>query len=447
MSEVLVLVVVLAIIVIPIVLIYMFGGALKDKIMGAFNMLKPECTELKAGYDFEQLECTSLKGPGHYCDVTKCKLLKKDGESCLGGLMNASVGSDDCEGRYCLDQSGTTNTLSVGGKCVTPGKTGWGGVSMGNPICGQFKDRDGKIVPCDSTHYCDSLAGPSCQPRKTEGASCGGPINENECADGFFCSSGEGGETGFKCKAKIPIGSTCSAGSDAMCQSGKCGVNLKCIEGGTSVENSTCNPANWSTCSGLPSANCCNAGLYCDGATSTCKKLGAVDTPCTDSRMCLSGACNGSKCVATLAKGACCVGGSTCNNCPGGVGIPDTTTCGGQGGFRCPTDTAATTSHIEPGKCCVGGDTCLKCTGGYPADEVPTSTCVSLRRCPKLGVNEACNDNSWCKTGSCVGGYCQDPNSTLKIKTGGSCWTTSPSLCESGVCNPIIGIVLSGTCA
>lgn len=75
-SSILPILLLLIIIAIPIILIIVFGKTIKEKIASLFNMLKPECTELKAGQDFVQEECTKLKGPGYYCDVTKCKPLK-----------------------------------------------------------------------------------------------------------------------------------------------------------------------------------------------------------------------------------------------------------------------------------------------------------------------------------------------------------------------------------
>lgn len=392
-ESVIIVVVVIAIILIPVILGYFFWDKIKSGFASATAMLTPECTEKAAGQDFEQLQCTTLKGgPGYYCDVTKCKPLKKDGEECVGGAPDSAAGNDDCEGKFCLVQAGHStgaNVLSEGGKCVSPGKTGWGGTGYGGTKC-IMKDRTGKEIGCDPDYYCEGQAGPSCQPRKNEG-------------------------------------DTCTAWSDA-CKSGlTCNGVGKCVKLG--VNGSSCSPGtivadDIKARIGINAAKGCATGFTCTGA-SVCRPMYNSGEACTGDENCIS------------------------NKCVNGV-------CGNSDGseYKIPDGSCKTTiASCQSGKDYYDSNctaTTRRCGDLSTAPKAPYGTCCWDAAGSNSGTacQYICKDGKFHRDDSnCVGkgsNACDDPGVTL-LASGAAC--TYDQECVSGKCDPVLltgGFKISG---
>ena len=218
-----------------------------------------------------------------WCDLVGgivCRPRFRIGEECQNSLIQSI---DVCEiGSRCMaDESGTTRCVAqaaegepcdgVGG-CVD-GTYCVIGTCMGGDI-GQPCDFDGD---CPADLFCADRE-KVCLPPRAEGSEC---REHHHCAAGLYCDS--------TCLAQKRIGEECD-------ETAECEASLYCDYLGIDA-TSTCQPD-------LPTgAECdsreepCTDDAYCPPGITTCTVKVQNGEPCGRSRECVSGYCDGTRCL------------------------------------------------------------------------------------------------------------------------------------------------------
>jgi hypothetical protein len=231
------------------------------------------------------------------------------------------------------------------------------------------------------------------------GLARGGPI----CANGDFCSAGEGEQCGT-CTARKPEGAACA--SILECESFYCAEDGTChtrlADGEPCEEDMQCRSfgCHEGTCGdGEYGGSCadsddCYGGEFClDG---TCVPPRADGEACTSDEQCLD-TCVDGKCGATAGCGAGEVG-DACNgseHCQEGLNCSLDT-------YRCVAAVAiGATCRASYGECVDGS----YCEVEDFSSEEPTGTCTALKP-----DGTACDGSSECESGTCSeAGQCASP--------------------------------------
>ncbi len=303
--------------------------------------------------------------------------------ACVGASPVACTAQDQCH------VAGTCNPAT--GLCSNPAATNGTPCSDGN-LCTQTDTCvggscvGGNSVTCAAQDQCH-LAG-VCNPAT---GVCSNPPKPNgtACDDGSLCT-------------RIDI---CLAGSCMGADPVVCTAQSQCHAAGA------CNPTT-GVCSNppLPNGSACSDG-----------------NPCTQSDICLSGACTGANPVVCAAQDQCHVAGA-CNPATG----------------LCANPAAADGTTCNDANLCTRTDICLagSCVGADPVTCTALGSCHMAGTCnPATGVcsnpprpnSTPCDDGNFCtRQDTCVAGTCVGGDPVL---------CTAQDACHAaGVCNPGTGV-------
>jgi len=325
--------------------------------------------------------------PGNFCDAGSCKSKLSNGAVCA---TNA-----DCQSSYCVDGvccatactgvcqacSAAKKGTGVDGECE-PVKDGTDpddecpddgaatckrdGACNGSGLCRYYAK--GTTCKANTTtcvgnfakgYLCDGLGtceyeptGTDCSPHLCLNNQCANPCTaDTDCVTGNFCDTGS-------CKAKLPNGQQCTAGT--QCSSGFC-VDGVCCDSACTGQCEACDVSpNEGTCSPAMGAP--------HGTRPACKGAGGA----------CDGVCDGVNASACVYPGSSTSCGTACEN-----GNVTPSFCDGNG--TCSASTAKSCSPYVCGTddCLTSCDTKADCASGY--------TCASDKKCIPLGTT--CSDD------------------------------------------------------
>jgi hypothetical protein len=115
-------------------------------------------------------------------------------------------------------------------------------------------------------------------------------IRYESCAVGFYCDADHyGGEEFGACQPKKPIGGQCK--SFYECAAGLLCIDVLWLDSGYDRISGSCGEpgALGDSCNPEAAENQCDVGLYCEGASQTCKQRPDDGDACTQEARCLYG--------------------------------------------------------------------------------------------------------------------------------------------------------------
>ncbi len=437
---------------------------------------------------------------------------KANGTACNDG--NACTTADACQNGTCTGGSAAPNGTvcgAAGNLCSPQGTCQSGSCSAGNAVTCTALDQ------CHDPGTCAPATGVCSNPSKANGSACNdnNPCTQNDSCQNGACSGGVAVSNGTSCGAGTlcsPAGTcqngACSAGSPVTCvaldqchDAGTCNPATGTCTNPAKADGSGCNDSNpctqTDTCqSGLciggnpkvcAAANACQDVGICNAATGLCINPNKPDnTPCSDgnactqSDVCVAGACVAGSPIACPAPdqchdpGACNAATGVCTNppkgnnvlcndgdactqtdvCTGGVctgtlpkscpaaGPCGTSACNPQSGM-CVTTPVANGTVCDDSNPCTQTDSCQNgaCAGANPKTCAASDSCHDPGTCnPANGVcsnpskanGATCDDGSVCtQNDTCQNGAC----------AGGAAITCTPSPCHTATCDAALGCV------
>lgn len=298
----------------------------------------------------------------------------------------------------------------------------------------------GHVCPKVSNNQC--LGAPIC----TNGACGFEPLPSGTwCNDGNACTQTDACDGHGTCVGTNPIACTaldqCHVAGTCNPQTGQCSNPIKangsaCNDGNActqtdTCQNGVCTGSNPVVCTALD--QCHNPGT-CNPQTGQCtnpeKPYGSPcndGNACTQTDICISGACYGTNPVQCTAQDQCHTAG-TCD--------PQTGQCSNP---KKPDGTAC-----NDGNLCTQTDTCQngECIGGNPVVCTAKDQCHSVGVCypptgvcsnPQLYDGAPCNDGNACTVGDyCAQGQCLSGQTVTCPAATNDCFT-------AGTCNPASG--------
>lgn len=318
---------------------------------------------------------------GNPCEACKKSIKGEGTDGTCGPVKDHTDPAGDCG----VD---TVNPCGHNGQCDgdrhcrnVPGGTACGATTcVGNSVQGQRCDGLGACINNDGTTACAPYV---C--RDVNGAQqCTNPCaDDNDCADGYFCS-----ETA--CKKKLANGKECT--TSGICNSGFC-VDGLCCDVSCNGQCEACDsPGNEGVCTAVKGdphgtrVQCDHAGEECGGQCDGVNSAACKYSP------------NGTSC-----------GTPSCNN-----DLASSSACNGQGECKANKNT-----ECSPYTCGTD-DTCLErceqdadCSQGYACDE-------TTQRCLPSAVAATCSDD--------------------RLTSQGQNGANTP-------CKPFLCVPASGTCA
>ncbi|HKO91693.1 MAG TPA: hypothetical protein VJU61_11095 [Polyangiaceae bacterium] len=311
------------------------------------------------------------------CDAVACS----EGESCLDGACQAGSIAPDagaCSGEGCagpIDLAPVTPVTPVTPVAPTP-----------EPSC-----EDDTLGPDESDTDCGGICGSTCE----VDASC---RVDGDCVLGLFCFEESGRCTVPSCSdgvqngderladcgggcAGCPNGTLCNTGSD--CQSQVCGQAGRCSAPncGDGVRNGA------------------EIDIDCGGACPDCPPGRA----CRGANDCTSGVCGSAGCAANVAQ---CCQAPTCTDgvLNGGEPVED---CGNLACGLCPLESPCTQSaQCDSGACRAGVCVPLGTCTDNLLNGTETATDCGGGNCPVCADRRACNQPSDCFNNNCLDGIC-----------------------------------------